>query len=126
MNFKKRGVGDDRSSFGVSTRIPFSEENRFTNRLMQEDDNFEDSQSQAEAKSKKRPSIIPPLDLQEVARRRGLGPGNNKQSTSYTQTFASSYKTNTIMHQSGSQYSNQVINSSKELLVYAARLEKRK
>jgi hypothetical protein len=93
----KARLGDDRSSFGVSTRVPFSEENRFTNRRNQNNQEFEDSESQAEEQAKKRPSIIPPLDLQEVARRRGLGPGNNK-STSYSQTVDSTYKTNTIMH----------------------------
>lgn len=105
-----------RSSYGVSTRIPFSEENRFSSKLTINEDYKQNMDE--EVKIRKRPSIIPPLDLIEVQRRRGI---LNNASTSYSTSV------NTLIQGTDNPQSNSNIpNSSQELLVYAENLKKKK
>lgn len=124
---KVLSVDQKRSSYGGTTRIPFSEENRvpFSElKLLPEEE---------PPKNKKRPNIIPRLDIHEVERRRGLLPDQPPSKSSYysrrndvSQSLRVSGDCLTIMMEPSYQELPNLVKKLKESPGYKAKRKKKK
>lgn len=98
-------------SKGVSTRIPFSEENRFDLKFTNRTDDFESElYKPQEEKVFVRPAIVPPLDLGPIIRKREA----HVYTTSFSDTNSSSAQVNNNLEkieEEGSKEKSEDINT---------------